>query len=84
MLGRNFPCGTKNLTKSEGVLEPRLCKFGIPQTLVSDNNPEFVRGDQKQWCESLGIKKMESRIYHPKANDFAERAIQTKKRPIQA
>ena len=58
--------------------------FGIPKILVSDNGPEFVSSDLKQWCESLGIKKMESPIYHPRANGIAERAVQTVKRAIQS
>ena len=40
-----------------------FARFGIPKTLVSDNGPEFVIGDLKQWCESLGIKEMESPVY---------------------
>ena len=59
-------------------------RFGTPITLVSHNGPEFVSGDLKQWCESLGIKKMESPIYQPRANGPAERRVQTVKRAIQA
>ena len=58
--------------------------MGIPKTLVSDSCPEFVSGDLKQWCESLGIKKMESPVYHPRSNGLAERAVQTVKRVLQA
>ena len=50
----------------------------------SDNGPEIVSGDLKQWCESLGIKKIESPVYHPRANGLAERAVQTVKRALQA
>ena len=45
---------------------------------------EFVSSDLKQWCESLGNKKMESPIYQPRANGNAEREVQTVKRAIQA
>ena len=61
-----------------------FARFGIPRVLVSDNGPEFVSSDLKQWCESLGIKKIESPFYHPRANGIAERAVQTVKRAIQA
>ena len=32
---------------------------------------QIVSGDLKQWFEPLGIKKMKSPIYHPKANGLA-------------
>ena len=67
-----FPAGNKTSQTVKVYLSHISGKFGIPQTLVSDNDPDLVRGDQNQWCESLGIKKMESPIYHPKANRFAE------------
>ena len=35
--------------------------------------------DLKQWCKSLGIKKIKSRIYHPRANGQVGRAVQTVK-----
>ena len=44
----------------------------------------FNSGDLQQWCESLGIKKTESPVYHPRANGLAERAVQTVKRALQA
>ena len=43
-----------------------------------------MSGDLKFWCESLGIKKMESPVYHPRANGLAERAVQTVKRELLA
>ena len=61
-----------------------FARFGIPKTLSSDNGPEFVSVDLKQLCESLGIKKMESTVYHPRANGLAERAVQSVKRALQA
>ena len=49
-----------------------FAKFGLTRILVSDKDPEFVSSDLQQWCESLGIKKMESSIYHLRANRIAE------------
>ena len=61
-----------------------FARFGIPTFLVYHNGLEFVCGDHKQWCESVGIKKMESSVYHPRAKELAERAVQTVKRALQA
>ena len=79
-----FPAGNGTSQTVKVYLSQIFARFGIPRTLVSDNGPEFVSSDLKQWCESLGIKKMESPIYHPRANGIAERAVQTVKRAIQA
>ena len=61
-----------------------FARFVLPKILVSDNGPDFVSSDLKQWCESLGIKEMESLIYQPRANGIADRAVQTVKRAIEA
>ena len=79
-----FPTGNRTPETVKIYLSQIFARFGIPKTLVSDNGPEFVSGDLKQWRESLGIKKMESPVYHPRANGLAERAVQTVKRALQA
>ena len=79
-----FPAGNRTSETVKIYLSQIFARFGIPKTLVSDNGPEFLSGDLKQWCESLGIKKMESPVYHPRANGLAERAVQTVKRALQA
>ena len=73
-----FPAGNRTSETVKIYLSQIFARFGIPKTLVSDNGPEFVSGDLKQWCESLGIKKIESPVCHPRANGLAERAVQTK------
>ena len=79
-----FPAGNGTSQTVKVHLSQIFARFRIPRILVSDKGPEFVSGDLKQWCESLGIKKMETPIYHPGANGIAERAVQTVKRAIQA
>ena len=79
-----LPAGKRTSETVKTYLSQIFAILGIPKTLVSDNGPEFVSDDLKQWCESLGIKKMESPVYHPRANGLAERAVQTVKRALQA
>ena len=79
-----FPAGNRTLGTVKIYFSQIFARFGIPKYLVSDNGPEFVSGDLKQWCESLAIKKMESPDYRPRANGLAERAVQTVKRALQA
>ena len=79
-----FSAGKRTLETVKVYLSQILASFGIPKKLVSDNGPEFESGDFKQWCESLGIRKMESLVYNPRANGLAEGAVQTVKRALQA
>ena len=79
-----FPAGNRTSETVKIYLSQISARFGIPKTLVSDNVPEYVIDDLKQLCESQGIKKMESSVYHPRANGLAERAVQTVKRALQA
>ena len=72
-----FPAGNRTSQTEKVHLSQIFARFGIPRILVSDNGSEFLSSDLKQWCESLGIKKMESPIYHPRANGIAERAVQS-------
>ena len=79
-----FPAGNRTSETVKLYLSQIFARFGIPEFLVSDNGREFVSGDLKQWFESLGIKKKESPVYHPRANGLDERAVQTVKRAPQA
>ena len=79
-----FPAGKRTSEAVKIYLRQIFAKLGIPKTVVADNDAKFVTGDLKQWCESLGIKKMESRVYHPRSNGLAERAVETLKRALQA
>ena len=79
-----FSAGNRITETIKIYLSQIIAGFGIPITLVSDNGPEFVSGDIKQWCQSLEIKKMESTVYLPRGNGLAERAVQTVKRAVQA
>ena len=69
-----FPAGNRTSQTVKVHLSQIFARFGIPRVLVSDNGPEFVSSDLKQWCESLGIQKIESPTYHPRENGIAERA----------
>ena len=81
---KSFPAGNRTSETVKVYLSQMFGRSGKPKTLVSDNGPEFVSGNLKQWCESLGIKNMESPVYHSRANGLAERAVPTVKRALQA
>ncbi|XP_073119694.1 uncharacterized protein [Henckelia pumila] len=50
-----------------------LCqRFGIPQTLVSDNETQFFGAKIKYWCKGLSIKQFFTSVRNPQANGRTE------------
>ncbi|XP_073133798.1 uncharacterized protein [Henckelia pumila] len=45
-----------------------VCRFGIPQTLVSDNGTQFSGAKIKYWCKGLSIKQFFTSVGNPQAN----------------
>ena len=46
-----FPAGNRTSKLVKAYLSQTFARFAIPKTLLSENVPEFVSGDIKQWCE---------------------------------
>ncbi|XP_073136939.1 uncharacterized protein [Henckelia pumila] len=49
-----------------------ICRFGIPQTLVSDNGTQFSGAKIKDWCKGLSIKQFFTSVGNPQANGQTE------------
>ena len=72
-------------TSSSNVIEELrtlFAKFGIPESIVSDNGTCFVSEEFKAFLQSNGIKHTTSAPYHPSSNGLAERAVQIVKRGL--
>ena len=54
-----FRAGNRTSEAFNVYLRQMFARFGMAKTLVSDNGLDFLSGDLKQRCESLGIKEME-------------------------
>jgi len=59
------------------VLRPLFARFGVPETVVTDNGPGFVSQEFEHFLRSNGIHHPTSAPYHPALNGLAERAVQT-------
>ena len=64
-------------SKTIEVLRSLFSRFGIPHELVSDNGPQFVSDEYKQFCEQNRIRRILVAPYHPSSNGEAERFVQT-------
>ena len=59
-----------------------FARFGLPETVVTDNGSSFVSAEFEQFLQSNGIKHITSAPYHPATNGLAERAVQILKRGL--
>ena len=58
-------------------LQTVFAQFGLPETVVSDNAPNFVSTEFETFLSKNGIAHVTSSPYHPASNGLAERAVQT-------
>ena len=60
-----------------------FARFGLPDTLMSDNGPCFVSAEFEKFLVLNGIRHVTSAPYHPASNGQAERAVQTVKKGVE-
>ena len=53
-----------------------FARFGIPESVVSDNDPQFVAEEFRKFCEANGIRHIRVASYHLSPNGLAERGVQ--------
>lgn len=70
---------TQSLIKK---LKQLFSVFGIPSTLVSDNDVKINSKDFNNFCSNNGINYMTSPIYHPCSNGQAENSVRTCKKML--
>lgn len=54
-----------------------LLKFGVPESLITDQGTNFMSDLFKQLCKLLKIKKLRTSPFHPQANGRTERVHRT-------
>ena len=76
-----FKCKTPTSKTSIKVLQELFAKFGLPETIVSDNGTPFTSKEFENFCKLLSIN-LKSARYHLSLNGQPERFIDVFKRAI--
>ncbi|GKV13259.1 hypothetical protein SLEP1_g24299 [Rubroshorea leprosula] len=54
------------------VFSAIICRYGIPNQIVTDNGPQFNCTSFRDFCSSYGIKLLFTSVYHPETNGMVE------------
>jgi len=74
-------------TKVESIISSLIylfSNFGVPNTIVSDNGPQFTSETFSSFCNEWGVRHRRVTPYHPQANSEIERLFKTVLKPIKA
>jgi transposase InsO family protein len=75
---------TSTTEKTIEILRTIFARFGLPETLVSDNGAQFTSDEFAEFMKYNGIKHITSAPYHPSTNGFAERSVKSFKHALKA
>ena len=64
-------------------LKSILSRHGIPETVMSDNGPQYSASVFTSFAEEYGFKRITSSLKYPQANGAAERAVKTVKQLLE-
>ena len=80
---RYFELDELSSTTSNAIIK-RLChhfgRHGIPQTLISDDGPQYVSEEFRQFAKSWDFEHKTSSPLYSQSNGLAEKTVQTAKR----
>ena len=72
--------GTDSTSKTIAqITSNTFALFGVPNTIISDNGPQFVGQAFQELLKSYGVTHITSSPLHPKYHGFIERMIRTVK-----
>lgn len=55
------------------ALHETFCRFGMPESIKTDNGPQFISSDLQAFCKQFGIQHRRTTPYWPQANGEVER-----------
>ena len=64
------------------MFQELFARFGLPETIISDNGTPFTSKEFENIFELFSINHLKSAPYHPRSNGLVERFIDVFKRAI--
>jgi hypothetical protein len=68
------PVTTQNSTAAINFIKSIVFRFGVPQSIITDNGTNFTLKEFKNYCEGMGIELKFASVAHPKTNRQVEKA----------
>jgi hypothetical protein len=65
---------TQDSTAAINFIKSIIFRFGVPHSIIMDNETNFTSKEFKKYCESMGIKLKFASVAHPKTNGQVEKA----------
>ena len=65
------------------LTKAHFARFGIPERLITDNGPQFISSEYKQFASEYAFEHVTSSPYWPQGNGKAEAAVKIVKRMYQ-
>lgn len=78
-----IPLHVISTTATITALSHVFSQFGSPQTIVTDNGPQFTSAEFDSFCKRSAIEHIYTPPYHPQSNGQVERFVDTFKRSLQ-
>ena len=80
---RKIPRGQCNAAKVISILKEVFSEHGVPETLVSDNGPQYSSALFAEFANEWKFTHLTSSPHHPESNGFAESMVKIVKQTLQ-
>jgi transposase InsO family protein len=68
------PVVKNNKQSTVKFIKSNICRFAVPNWIITDNGSQFTSGAFQGYCEDLGIQICYASVAHPESNGPVERA----------
>jgi transposase InsO family protein len=69
-----MPVTTQEATADVNFIKSIIFRFGVPNSIITDNGANLTSGEFKDYCKELGIQLSFASVAHPQTNGQVEKA----------